>query len=88
MTPLLTSFPLQWGALLGVIAHWGLHIGFGATMHLGMFIPVSIAAHVIKTPPMFWDWLTAKVSLAGFFFFFFFSLCWLLASTLRRMAAA
>ncbi|HIA02585.1 MAG TPA: HTTM domain-containing protein, partial [Myxococcales bacterium] len=38
-----------------VLAFWGLHVGFGATLLIGMFVFVSAASWIPYIPSYFWD---------------------------------
>ena len=53
--PLLLWMPAPF-RLLGVLGIGALHIGFGAFMHLAIFVPIGVCSAWGLIPAFFWDW--------------------------------
>lgn len=60
--PLLLFIPFKRDIFRGaaVLSFWLFHLGIGATMHLGNFVPICIIIWVGLIPTMWWDWLATK----------------------------
>lgn len=58
---LLIPFKRDWFRSAAVVSFWLFHLGIGATMHLGNFVPVCLIIWTGLIPTAWWDYLAEKV---------------------------
>lgn len=60
--PLLLLIPFKRDIFRGaaVVSFWLFHLGIGATLHLGNFVPICLIIWVGLIPTTWWDWVAAK----------------------------
>jgi len=62
---LLIPFKNDYWRILGCIGFWGMHLGFGLCLRLGLFFWITMALFFAFIPPLFWEkifmpWIRSK----------------------------